>query len=147
MQIFEWKGSRKRYTEILLALWEDSVKATHSFLTDEAREKIKGQVPMALEEVPHLIIAEGEDGRAEGFMGVDGEKLEMLFLGSNARGKGIGRELLTYGIQEFQLSRLDVNEQNPEARGFYEHMGFCVCGRAETDGMGNPYPILHMERR
>ncbi len=71
----------------------------------------------------------------------------MLFLAPEARGQGLGRQLLEYGIQTFGVPQLGVNEQNPQARGFYEHMGFAVCGRTETDGMGNPFPILRMERR
>ena len=38
-----------------------------------------------------------------------------------------------------------VNEQNPSARGFYEHVGFAVCGRSERDEQGGPFPILYMK--
>lgn len=34
------------------------------------------------------------------------------------------------------LRVMGVNEQNPQARGFYEHMGFHVYKRTETDGQG-----------
>ena len=37
-----------------------------------------------------------------------------------------------------------VNEQNPLAKGFYEHMGFEVYKRTECDEQGNPYPLLYM---
>jgi putative acetyltransferase len=39
-----------------------------------------------------------------------------------------------------------VNEQNPAACGFYEHLGFVVVGRSEVDGTGRPFPLLHMRR-
>ena len=52
-----------------------------------------------------------------------------------------------YGIAHFAVDKLAVNEQNPQARGFYEHMGFQVCGRSETDEQGAPYPILYMRRQ
>ena len=84
------------------------------------------------------------EGRAAGFLGADGEKLEMLFLSPERRGQGLGRQLLTYGVERWGVRRLDVNEQNPRAREFYEHMGFRVTGRWETDGQGRPYPILSM---
>lgn len=38
-----------------------------------------------------------------------------------------------------------MNEQNPQAQGFYEHCGWHVIGRSETDEQGEPCPILHME--
>jgi putative acetyltransferase len=40
---------------------------------------------------------------------------------------------------------LAVNEQNPQAKGFYEHLGFQVYKRADIDEQGNPYPILYMK--
>ena len=129
---------------VLLAVWEASVRATHIFLSDSEIRQIAGYVPQALREVPLLAVAYDAEGRAAGFLGADGEKLEMLFLAPSHRGRGLGRQLLTYGMECWGVRRLDVNEQNPQARGFYEHMGFRVTGRSETDGQGQPYPILSM---
>lgn len=39
---------------------------------------------------------------------------------------------------------MGINEQNPLAKGFYEHMGFQVYKRTETDEQGRPYPVLYM---
>lgn len=41
---------------------------------------------------------------------------------------------------------VDVNEQNPQAIGFYEHHGFRTVSRTTHDPSGKPYPILHMVR-
>ena len=51
-------------------------------------------------------------------MGIDGGKLEMLFLAPEERGRGLGRKLLEYGITEYGVKELTVNEQNPQAKGF-----------------------------
>jgi putative acetyltransferase len=40
-----------------------------------------------------------------------------------------------------------VNEQNPQSVGFYLHTGFKVVGCSELDGMGKPYPLLHLRLR
>ena len=37
-----------------------------------------------------------------------------------------------------------VNEQNPQAVGFYRHMGFEAYKRTGLDEEGNPYPLLYM---
>ena len=84
------------------------------------------------------------DGAPVGFMGVQDSRLEMLFLDPNARGQGLGRTLLTYGIERLGVTELTVNEQNPQAVGFYEHMGFSTYRRTETDEEGRPYPLLYM---
>ena len=128
----------------LLEVWERSVRATHLFLSADEVAEIKPYVPQALREVPHLVAAWRADGAPAGFLGVDGRKLEMLFLAPEERGKGLGRKLVQYGMERFDIREVTVNEQNPQARGFYEHMGFCVCQRSELDEQGRPYPILKM---
>ena len=71
---------------------------------------------------------------------------EMLFLSPEARGKGLGKRLLQYGIETYNIQELTVNEQNPQAVGFYEHMGFQTYKRTDHDEEGNPYPLLYMKR-
>ena len=44
-----------------------------------------------------------------------------------------------------QIKELTVNEQNPQAVGFYEHMGFKTYKRTDFDEEGNPYPLLYLQ--
>lgn len=129
----------------LLKVWERSVKETHQFLSDREIERIKAYVPQALESVAHLVAAEREEGWPVAFMGVEAGVLEMLFIAPEERGKGLGSGLLRYGMVNYGVRKLAVNEQNPQAVGFYKHMGFQVCGRTETDEQGGPYPLLYMQ--
>lgn len=41
----------------------------------------------------------------------------------------------------------DVNEQNAQAVGFYERMGFARTGRSGRDGQGRAYPLPHLRHR
>ncbi|MBC7891930.1 MAG: GNAT family N-acetyltransferase, partial [Sphingobacteriaceae bacterium] len=59
----------------------------------------------------------------------------------------IGRELLRYATETLGATTLDVNEQNQQAVGFYQRMGFEVVDRSEVDGLGKPFPLLHLQRR
>lgn len=129
----------------LVALWRASIEATHSFLASDDIERIEGYVPQAIQSVEHLVIAKDAAGLLLGFVGIDGEVIEMLFLDPQARGRGMGARLLRFASDSYGASKLDVNEQNEQARGFYEHMGFEVVGRSEADAMGEPFPILHMQ--
>ena len=133
-------------TAQLLTVWERSVQATHTFLSGEEIAEIKRYVPQALEQVPHLIVLEDEGGAPAAFMGIGEQKLEMLFLAPEIRGKGHGKRLLQYGIERYAVQEVTVNEQNPQAVGFYEHMGFQTCRRTERDEQGGPYPLLYMRR-
>nr|WP_325180305.1 GNAT family N-acetyltransferase [uncultured Oscillibacter sp.] len=144
MRIVELESRTPECLDRLLEVWERSVRATHTFLSGGEVETIKAYVPQALREVPRLIVGEDERGVPIGFLGADGQRLEMLFLLPQARGKGLGRALLQHGMDRYGLRELAVNEQNPQARGFYERMGFRVYRRTETDEQGGPYPLLYM---
>lgn len=144
MKIFEVKERTQELVNTLLEVWENPVKATHLFLSDNEIEKIKEYVPQALKEVAHLIVIENENDIPIAFMGIEGTKLEMLFIKNSERRKGLGRQLLNYGIKNYNINELAVNEQNPNAKEFYEHLGFKVYKRTELDEQGNPYPILYM---
>ena len=147
MKITEAANRKQNVINHLVNVWEASVRATHLFLSDDEINRIKAYVPQALAGVTHLIIAEDENGAPVAFMGIEGGSLEMLFVSPEERGKGLGKTLLRYAIERYGVERLAVNEQNPQAKGFYEHMGFQVYKRTELDEQGNPYPLLHMRRK
>lgn len=146
MKIIEITERNSAWIEKLLDIWETSVKATHSFLSGGEIEAIKQYVPQALKEIPYLVVAEDETGESVGFMGVADQMLEMLFVSAKERGKGIGKQLLEHGMDKYSVKKLAVNEQNPLAKGFYEHMGFAVYQRTDFDEQGNAYPLLYMKR-
>ena len=130
----------------LTTIWEDSVRATHLFLSEAEIQEIKAHVLQALTGGSHLLVAEKMPGQPVAFMGIEGPRLEMLFLSPAERGAGLGRQLLEYGIRHYHLQELTVNEQNPQAVGFYQHMGFETYRRTDCDEQGGPYPLLYMKR-
>lgn len=129
----------------LLHVWEASVRASHAFLDEAAIDELR---PFVLEAFASVRLYGLRDAKGcwQGFLGRDGENLEMLFLHPDACGRGLGRALVDHAEAEAPLRRVDVNEQNPAARGFYERLGFGVTGRSPLDGQGRPFPLLHMER-
>lgn len=130
----------------LTAVWEASVRATHRFLSGSEINAIKKDIPKALQTIEHLILVMNKDGFPVGFMGIEDKKLEMLFLAPEERGKGLGKKLLRHGIETFGVNEVTVNEQNPDAVGFYQKMGFSAYKRTEVDEEGRPYPLLWMKR-
>ena len=94
MNIIEIKGNRDAYIEPLTELWEQSVKATHDFLSADEIAAIKKYVPQALGGVPVLVAACSEQQVMTAFLGLDGGRIEMLFVSPDERGKGIGKALI-----------------------------------------------------
>jgi putative acetyltransferase len=136
----------KLLVENLTAVWEASVRATHEFLNENDIIALRPFVETALREVEHLIVAYENHGPV-GFMGIEGDKLEMLFLNPHCIGTGIGKRLITKAISEYGVLYVDVNEQNPKAEKFYHHFGFTLYERTEADDMGNPFPVLKLKLR
>lgn len=145
MTLYEIQDRSPQLVAALVDVWERSVRATHLFLSDGEVKQIKQYVPQALSGVAHLIVAEAESGKPIAFMGTENGRLEMLFLSPSERGNGLGKRMLQYGIQHYGIRELTVNEQNPQAVGFYEHMGFKTYRRTDCDEQGDPYPLLYMK--
>lgn len=136
--------TKQEYPEVV-EVWEASVRATHHFLKEEDIAYFKPLILKHYLDAVKLRCVRDSDGRILGFSGVAEGNLEMLFVHPDHRGKQIGKTLLDYAIQHFNVKKVDVNEQNEQALAFYQHFGFAVVSRSELDSSGKPYPILHME--
>lgn len=136
-------AQKANFAEIT-AVWEDSVRATHHFLTESDIEELRPKIQNDYLPAVDLRVYKNAAGKILGFIGVSDSKIEMLFVASKARGQGIGKKLVQYALTAMGVTLVDVNEQNPQATGFYQHMGFEVFSRSSLDGQGRPFPLLHM---
>jgi len=125
-------------------LWEASVRATHHFLNEQDIAFFKSLLLNEYFKLVELFCIRAAAGHIIGFMGIESDKLEMLFVHPQAMGKGIGKALLEHAVKTLQVNKVDVNEENQQAVGFYQKMGFRTISRSALDGMGKPFPILHM---
>lgn len=128
----------------LTELWENSIRATHTFLKEADinffRPKILNEYLYAVK----LYVYKDEFENILGFIGIDENKVEMLFIEPKYFKKGIGKKLMEFTIKTHKIDEVDVNEQNLNAINFYIHLGFEVVNRSETDSLGKPFPILHL---
>ncbi len=138
-------AAKKSDQQQLLDIWESSVRATHDFLAEEDLIQLKPLIFEQYFNAVDLTCVKNNQGKILGFCGVHDGHIEMLFIAPEARGSGAGRLLVSHAIQQQGATAVDVNEQNEQARGFYEHIGFVVTGRSPLDGQGKPYPLLHMQ--
>ncbi|HLO35389.1 MAG TPA: acetyltransferase, partial [Candidatus Deferrimicrobium sp.] len=133
---------------VLPDIWLRSVRATHTFLTED---EIQALLPFVREELSgdelELWVLADDGDSAVGFMGLADAKVEALFLDPDQRRRGGGRALIDHAQRLRGTLSVDVNEQNPEAIRFYEAVGFETVSRSPVDDAGRPYPVLRMRQR
>lgn len=127
----------------LMEIWESVVLHTHDFLKKEDFLYYKEHVPSYFPYV--TLLGFEQEGCLVGFIGIAEDNIEMLFIDNDYRGKGIGKQLIFHVINKLHVTKVDVNEQNVQAVGFYKHIGFNVVTKSELDNEGKAYPILHMQ--
>ena len=127
----------------IMRIWENSVRATHDFLKEEDLQLYKKLIPIAyLPQLKAFIMESNAHPCA--FFAVSDDNLEMLFVDTEYRGQGVGALALTYVLENLQVYKVDVNEQNQQAVDFYLKKGYKLVERSAVDGMGKSYPILHL---
>ena len=117
MNIIEITNRTDSLTRQLLQVWESAVRQTHTFLSESEILRIKGYVPDAISNVARLLVSMDESDKPIAFMGLEGSRIEMLFVDANHRGLGIGKQLVAFA-QTYK--------------------------RTDFDEEGNPYPLLYM---
>ncbi len=127
----------------VVEIWRRAVDATHDFLTLIDRRDIEAEVATLLPGA-RLDLAIDKTDKAIGFMLLDGSHMEALFVDPAFHGLGVGRALVEDAIRRHPGLSTDVNEQNHQAMGFYERLGFERNGHSAVDGQGRPYPLIHL---
>ena len=86
-----------------------------------------------------------DDGVVKGFVRVNGEEIEKLFVEPILQNQGIGDALIRYATDVCHGKRLFVLEKNVRAIRFYERHGFHLTDEKKRVDDTNEYLIL-MER-
>ncbi|MEJ7557848.1 MAG: GNAT family N-acetyltransferase [Pedobacter sp.] len=129
--------------EELLVLWEASVRATHDFLKEadiQVYKKLIGDKYLQSLDLYCIL----KEHRIAGFIGLQGELIQMLFVHPDFMKQGLGRTLVNFAVLEHHVTEVDVNEQNTSALAFYRNLGFEPFDRFESDDAGKPFPILSL---
>lgn len=133
-----------RFKEQMIQVWENSVRATHDFLTPSDIDYYK-KIVSAIDFKSFQVFCLTESDSVLGFIGIADDKIEMLFLAPEHIGKGYGKTLIRFAIDELGAKKVDVNEQNQKATNFYTKFGFRTYARTDKDDEGKDYPILKMK--
>ena len=131
--------------EELIKVWEDSVRSSHHFLSEEDLMFYRSRIMDTYFHAVELYVI--RQTYIVAFMGLSDEMVEMLFVAPSEKGKGHGSSLLDFALTKKHIRKIDVNEQNSEAYQFYLRQGYKVTGKHFTDADGKPYPIIHLRKQ
>ena len=131
------------YYQKIIEVWEDSVRATHNFISEEDIIYYRNGIYKSF--LAQLDIYGVVDGELQGFIGVQKNRVEMLFISPKFFHQRLGTKLMRFAIDELGIDEVDVNEQNPAAYAFYKTLGFEMIYRREKDSSGRPYPVLFLK--
>jgi putative acetyltransferase len=144
----DWRlrASRPDDIEAMFEVWYTAVLATHDFLARADFAEIC--VLVRRDYLPHhdFMVAVDGNNRVIGFLRLDGDEIESLFIAPAFRKQGLGRRFVAEAALRAETLEVEVNLQNRQAVGFYEAMGFRAISSTDVDRDGRPYPLLRMRR-
>ncbi len=126
-------------------IWLRSNTEVHDYVParywQDVLEPVKGMLVQG-----EVYVFEGPEGRIEGFIGLEGEHIEGIFVGRAVRSGGIGRQLMDHvkGLRA-RLS-LNVYQRNVRAVRFYEREGFRIWREHMDEAVGQAEHIMVWER-
>ena len=126
-----------------LEIWRAAVDATHGFLSAEHRLEIDGIVSGFLPQAGLWLVDDAD--RPVGFLVMEGDMIDALFVDPAVHGRGLGTALLNHALALAPNAIVDASEQASNALPFYEARGFVRTGRSDTDPQGRPYPLIHLK--
>jgi putative acetyltransferase len=131
-----------------LEIWRSAVDSTHRFLSPEHRAEIDVLVREQFLPNAELWLAVDDEGSQMGWLVMDGDMIDALFVDPAAHGLGYGSRLLDQAalLSPSRTLRVEASEQATNALPFYLARGFRITGRTPTDHDGRPYPLVQLVR-
>ena len=111
-------------TERVSEIWLEANREAHGFIPasywEENFQMVKEMLPLA-----EVYVWE-DTGGIQGFVGLNGDYIEGIFVKGSCRSAGVGRKLMDHCKETRSSLRLNVYEKNRRALAFYLREGFQI---------------------
>jgi len=108
----------------IMKIWLDTNIKAHHFIDSSYWLKSYVTVEKVLPQA--TVYVYDSNGQIQGFLGLNGDYIEGIFVDADYQSKGIGRELLGYAKERHNKLLLNVYKRNERAAAFYLREGFVV---------------------
>lgn len=130
--------------EAVAGIWLEGNLEAHAFIPPQYWkgnfDTVKGLLAQA-----ELYVYENE-GEVLGFLGLEAGYIAGIFVRSEARSRGIGRQLLERAKSLYSPLTLRVYEKNRQAADFYRREGFSVREKSVDESTGETEYFMEWER-
>lgn len=110
--------------DIIMKIWQEENINAHNFISKKYWENNYEYVKSILPKAEILVYTINEN--IVGFIGLNDNYIEGIFIKKDFQGKGIGTELLKYLMKEKEELSLRVYEKNSKAIKFYTNNSFKI---------------------
>lgn len=135
------RALQKADIDSVAEIWLDTNRKAHAFIPASYWERnfasVKEMLPQA-----EVYVYETDMG-IQGFLGLNGEYIEGIFVSEQAQSRGIGKCLLDCAKDRKPALRLNVYQKNVRAIRFYQREGFQIQREGLDAATGEPdYEML-----
>ena len=117
---------RKTDVEKIGEIWLDTNLSAHDFIPAEYWQGNFTAVKEMFPQAEVYVFQDEERGEIQGFIGLNEEHIEGIFVRTQAQGQGIGRNLLDFVKSRKERLSLNVYQKNSGAVRFYQREGFRI---------------------
>lgn len=140
--IREYKNSD---CERVMEIWLSANLEAHSFIKAEYWKECYSLTAEAIGDA-EVYVAE-DNGRLTGFIGLEGDNIEGIFVESGFRSRGVGKSLIDFVKQRRGKLTLCVYEKNRRAAEFYKREGFVPVRKKPDISTGETEILMKWELR
>lgn len=109
----------------IMDIWIASNLDAHNFISKDYFYNNFDIVKDAIENATVYVYE--QESKVVGFVGINQEFIEGIFVDRNYRSKGIGKKLIDYCKKNYNTLSLNVYCKNKKAIEFYKREGFEIC--------------------
>lgn len=110
----------------VLQIWLETNIRAHNFIEKEYWTGSYEMVKQILPEAEVYVYEDEKNGQIVGFIGINNQYVEGLFVKESAQSRGIGKQLLDYAKSRKTELRLGVYQKNVRAMRFYLRENFLI---------------------
>lgn len=136
---------QKADIEKVAAIWLDTNRKAHDFIPASYWESNYKFVKEALPQAEVYVYE--RDKEIQGFIGLNEEYIEGIFVSDGMQSQGIGRLLLNYAKTKRNELRLNVYRKNTRAIAFYQREGFKILCSGIDEATGEKDHVMEWRRK